>query len=217
MRNILVISIILFFQTPNQLIGQISTYSRWTDSMEMTISNEDQHILDNDTSIFSIKIDLFGHSMILFKTNLNNYHGYCFDYIFQFKKEIYRTVYIKTIVNADTVKALIDYYIDNQIDTLISLDEIDILHNYVSITKDGDEYTVTTKSAGFSKVIKFDYPEEREYHDKKLEKLIEFKKVIVKYGNWENRKKELMHNKFEKGCYRINGTTTKGDIGEDCD
>jgi len=55
-------------------------------------------------------------------------------------------------VNADTVKALIDYYIDNQIDTLKGLDEIDFMHNYVSITKDGDVYTVTKKSAGFCKL-----------------------------------------------------------------
>jgi len=76
---------ILFFQIPNQLIGQIPTYSRWTDSMEMTISNEDQNNLNNDTSIFSIKIDLFGHSMILFKTNLNNYYGYCLTIFFKSK------------------------------------------------------------------------------------------------------------------------------------
>jgi len=52
-------------------------------------------------------------------------------------------------------------------------------------------------------VIKFDYPEDREYRDEKLERLIEFKKIIVKYGNWENRKKNYCIASLKKDAIEL--------------
>jgi hypothetical protein len=183
--------------------GQEVKYSKWVDSSNVVLCKNDLYVLNSDSSIFSVTIKLFGHTMILSKSKNNTYQGNCIDYFIQLKKNKYRTAYIIKPIPLDTVKILVDYFIHNQIDTLLNLEEIDLKHNYNPMIKDGVRYNLAIKASGKEKSLTFNCPERRNYSDNNLTKLVELQNLLIRYGNWENRQKKLQMLKFKKGCYKV--------------